>query len=656
MPKLRILLVFLVISVLSFVVYSNSLHSPFIWDDIGLIVKNPFIQDWHNGLKIFSDDLYAGTLSGSNFYRPLQALSFIWDYYFWQLDPVGYHITNILLQILVSFLVFLFLRNIIASFSVSFLSAAFFSISPLNTEVVTYISGRAEMLMGVFLFSSLILFIRAQGKGYKPKLTYLVLSFLAFILALLSKELSLVFPLVILAYLFYFRRDSCKMPAEIIKPVLPYIIIALGYIVLRLTIFNFATFRPAALTEYPLILRITVLPKVAFTYFKLLSLPIGLHMSWTIIRPSTFLGLFLSWFILGMICLCCWRILSRRRGSQVFCFMLFWAIIFLLPQSGVFPINAFIAEHFIYLSSISFFVMVVYLLNRYLRKGLFILSAIVLILFYGMLTFSRNADWQDPVVFYEKNIRYSPDSFQSHNNLGTEYEYRHNMYQKAIFEYKKALEIKPDLIEARSNLANVYFKIGRFDDAKREYELIKKSAPLLKLGEIENNIGCIYEVEGLWDKALESYFLALKLDPKLNFTHFNIAKIYQAQGKLQLSTREVLNSIPEITDSFKEKNDYPTIINKYLKSVKLTAAVKLYNDLGVEFAIRGLFQAAVFAFKKSVELEPRYADAYFNLGLAYWNLGSKREAVSAIKRALKINPNHLKAKGFLTKIIYGVEK
>ncbi len=652
MPKLRLVLAFLLISVLCFTAYSNSLHSPFVWDDIGLIVNNPIIRDWHNGLKVFSGDLYAGTLSGSNFYRPLQALSIICDYYFWQLNPFGYHITNILLQILLSFLVFLFLRNIIASFSVSFLSAAFFSISPLNTEVVTYISGRAEMLMGIFLFLSLILFLRSQVAGYRFKLVSLTLSLFTFILALLSKELSLVFPLIILAYLFYFSKDKFKKPIEFIKPVLPYFVVVLSYVIIRLTILNFKTLVPSALTQYPLIIRLTVLPKIIGTYLKLLLLPVNLHMSYTIIRPTTFLGLFIAWFMLGIISVGCWYILFRKRGSRVFCFMLFWAVIFLLPQSGFFPINAFVAEHFIYLSSISFFVLVAYLFNKYLRKELFIFSAAILLLFYGFLTYSRNVDWQDPVAFYEKNIRYSPDSFQSHNNLGTEYEYRHLMYQKAILEYKRALEIKPDLIEAHSNLANIYFKTGRLEDAKREYELVKKSAPLLKLGEIENNIGCIYEVEGLWDKALESYSLALKLDPKLNFTHFNIAKIYQAQGKIQLSVKEVLASMPEISVAFQNKDNYSAIINKYLKSIKLTAAVKLYNDLGIEFANLGLFQAAVFSFKRSVELEPRYADAYFNLGLAYWNMGLKKEATVSIKMALKINPNHLKAKGFLSEIIY----
>jgi tetratricopeptide (TPR) repeat protein len=374
-------------------------------------------------------------------------------------------------------------------------------------------------------------------------------------------------------------------------------------------------------------------------------------MSWSIIRPNTFFGFFLAWFVLGMICFGCLYALFRRRENKVFCFMLFWAIIFWFPQSGIFPINAFVAEHFIYLSSISFFVLVAYLLKRYLRKELFIFSAIVLFLFYGLLTFSRNADWQDPVVFYEKNIKFSPDSYQSHNNLGTEYEYRHHMYQKAILEYKKALEIRPDLIEARSNLASIYFKMGNFDEAKKVYEIVKKSAPALKIGEIENNIGCIYEAEGDFKKALEKYFLALKLNPKLNFTHFNIAKIYQAQGKLELSAKEIFSSIPEIATLSKKKVDYLAIIYKYLKSVKLTAAVILYNDLGIEFAGQGLFQEAIFSFKRSLELEPRYADAYFNLGLAYWKLGLEKEAIYAIKQALKINPNHLRAKGFLSEII-----
>ncbi|MBM3252402.1 MAG: tetratricopeptide repeat protein, partial [Candidatus Omnitrophica bacterium] len=496
-----------------------------------------------------------------------------------------------------------------------------------------------------------LFFVKAAENKSKLKIIYTILSCVCFSLGLLSKELSLVFPLSLWAYIFYFRNDKFKKPGDILKPILPFIAIVLVYLALRFTVFNFETLRPPALTRYPFLLRITVLPKIIFTYLRLLVLPVELHMSRTLIRPVSFFGIFFSWFLLGMISVACWRVLFSKKFNNQFSFLLFWALIFFLPQSGIIPINAFVAEHFIYLSSISFFILLAYLLQKYLRKKAFIIASAGILLFYGILTFSRNTDWKDPFVFYEKIIRLSPESFQAHNNLGLEYEYR-NMLKQAEFEYKRALELRPDLIEARSNLANVYFKSGKMEEALKEYNLVKETALAIKMGEIENNIGCIYEVLGLWDKALESYKRALSLDPKLNFTHFNIAKIYQARGKIDLAAGEIFDSLPEIKMRPDKKPDYMAVIKKFLNSAKIINAAPFYNDLGVEFANLGFFRAAAVSFKRSLELEGQYSDAYFNLGLAYWNLGQRREAVSAFKKAVKINPNHLRAKGFLTEIIH----
>ncbi|MDD3088094.1 MAG: tetratricopeptide repeat protein, partial [Candidatus Omnitrophica bacterium] len=648
MPKIKIiLLVLLVISALCLIAYSNSLHNPFIWDDLALVSKNPFIQTWRNALKSFSQELYSGTVASSNFYRPIQTISFILDYHFWGLDPFGYHLTNILFQILVSFLFFLFVYKITAKLPVSFLSAAFFCVSPLNTEAVTYVSGRAEMLMGIFLLSSFLLFASAQAKTGRLRVFYSIFSYYFFFFALLSKELSLVFPLIILGYLLYFCRDKFKKVYEIISPLLPFIIIALMYIVLRLAIFNFKTLYPPALTRFPLYVRLTVLPKIVFTYLSLLISPDNLHMSKTLVRPTSFIGIFLAWFLLGIGFVACLKILTNKKINKALPFFLLWALVFFLPQSGILPINAFIAEHFIYLSSISFFILAAYLLQRFLRKEVFIIASAGLLLFYGMLTYSRNADWKDPFVFYEKIIRLSPESFQAHNNLGFEYEQR-NMLKMAELKYKMALELRPDLIEARSNLANVYYKSGRFKEAMEEYQIVKKSSPALKLGEVENNIGCIYEVEGFLDKALESYHLAVSLDPKLCFSRFNIAKIYQAQGKIDLSVQQIILSL-EDTGGVKEKEpEYLDLTRKFLKEAKISCAAVFYNDLGVVFANKSFYNIAAASFKRAIEAEPYFSDAYFNLGLAYWNLGRKREAILACKRALKINPNHLRAKGFLS--------
>ncbi|MDD5098071.1 MAG: tetratricopeptide repeat protein, partial [Candidatus Omnitrophica bacterium] len=627
------LTVFLVIACLCGFFYSNSLHNPFIWDDDGLIVKNPVIRSWLNLPKAFSSDLYSGVALGANFYRPLQSISYMWDYHFWQLDPYGYHITNIFLQVLVAFLVFLLGCFILKEKKIAIAAAIFFALNPLHTEAVTYISGRAEMLMAVFLLSSLLLFIKGRN----------LFAWVAFVFALLSKELAVVFPLIILAYILYYRRQELKKKIDIVKLVLPFLAIVLLYLLLRLTLLNFTYTHPPALAKYPFILRLMVLPDIIFTYFKLLVLPVGLHMSWTLNRLTAPVWVCLNWVIFIAICFALAFLLRKYKSRKAFGFMLAWFVVFLAPQAGILPINAFIAEHFLYLPSISFFMLVAWLLNKYLRRNLFYCAVILLAIFYGSLTFTRNFDWQDAEVFYKKIITFSPNSFQAHNNLGLQFEYKH-LYDLACIEYKKALEIEPSLIEARSNLANLYFKMGKFREARKEYSAVEKNVPPNKAGELQNNIGCVYEVEGARDLALARYKLALSLDPGLNFAHFNIARVYAANFQPDLATLELIKSLPEIKPNLNDRK-YREVISTYLKLTKnFHTGVIFYNDLGIQLASANLFDGAIASFKRVIELDPLYADAHFNLGLAYWKKGLKREAIFEFKQTLKINPNHLNAK------------
>ncbi|MFA5096694.1 MAG: hypothetical protein WC478_05080, partial [Candidatus Omnitrophota bacterium] len=394
-------IVFLALAVSCLIVYANSLPNPFIWDDEGIVLKNPYLASWANLPKAFTSDLYPGITAGSNFYRPLQTVSYIWDYHLWELEPFGYHLTNIILQALVSFLVFLFSRVILKDIKAAFAAALLFALHPVHTEAVAYISGRAEMLMAIFVLSSLLLFIRGN-RG---------LSLAAFIGALLSKELAAVFPLVILAYLFFYQ-DGGRRPGagRGLKQILPFLLIDLIYLFLRSGVLSFATIRPPALTQYPLLLRILVFPEVLFTYLKLFIVPLDLHMSWTVFRPVGLLAVSGSVLLLIAICLGCASILKNYRRGRAAAFMLAWFFIFLIPQSGLLPINAFVAEHFIYLSSISFFMLLAYALRKFLRRGVFIFAVAGFALFYGLLTYTRNFDWRDPLVFYAKILKYSPGS------------------------------------------------------------------------------------------------------------------------------------------------------------------------------------------------------------------------------------------------------
>jgi tetratricopeptide (TPR) repeat protein len=168
---------------------------------------------------------------------------------------------------------------------------------------------------------------------------------------------------------------------------------------------------------------------------------------------------------------------------------------------------------------------------------------------------------------------------------------------------------------------------------------------------VENNLGCIYELEGNWDKAIESYNKALELDPGLNFTRFNIAKIYQASGRLDEAATQISLSLAQPGRGPTCGKACLVAVMERLKAAKIASAASFYNDLGIELAGYSELKAAVASFRRALELDPKYADACFNLGLAHWNLGQKKEAAFAFRQALRIDPNHLKSKEFLSSII-----
>jgi len=636
-------LVFLMICAACFLAYANSLNCPFIWDDDALVVNNPLIRSWHNSGASFMNELYLGGNSGSNFYRPLQTVSYIFDYHFWQLNPFGYHLSNIILQAAVSCLVFLLVFNLSVSLPVAAATAVFFAASPLNTEAVTYISGRAEMLMGFFAILSLLLFARSQKAGIGRPILFYTLSLISFMLALLSKEAAIVLPFIICGYIFYLLPEKLKEKYYFIKKVTPFFSVSLIYLGIRFLLLESSVFSAPALPRASWLIRLSSLPQIIFTYLKLLILPVDLHMSRQLFTGGrSFPSVLFGAICLGLILIACACILKYIAKNKAASFMFLWALVFFIPQSGIFPINAFIAEHFIYLSSISFFMLLAYTLHKVLRRRLFILAVSGFSAFYILLSAGRNFEWANPVVFYRNIVRYSPGSFQAHNNLGLQYELK-GLNAQAIEEYKMALKINPELLEAHANLANLYFKSGLLSEAKKEYEFVENICPPEKRGEVENNIANIYEAQGQVEQAIQKYKLALKLDPRIKFAHFNLARIYYARGEPDSAGLHILESLTEITNTAKAA-DCRAISDFLEKSGYVDSAEQFYNNLGISFARQGRWEAAVSAFNRALELNPGLSDYYYNLGLAYLNMGQKIKAKRAFSQALEINPNHIRAK------------
>ena len=352
-----------VIVVLTACVYFNSFQCPFIWDDQDLVIENTLIKDFRFIPKIFTTDLAYGCGKESKFYRPIQQISYMFDYYIVGLKPFFYHIHNLSLHILNSLLVF-FILSVFLAGSIAFLTALLFAIHPIHVEAVTYISGRADLLTGFFMLLSLLLYISYRRKGLRRFYGY---SLFAFLLALFSKELALIFPLVVVLLDKSFIRNDVKLHRVKFSPILGFLVVDVLYLCWRFFILGGKSLA-AYSTRHAFGERLLFFLKSLIIYIKKLMIPVDLTMSYTVKLPK---GIFDPWVLVSLVFVLATLIFLPyfyKKRRAIF-FGILWFLIFLLPQSNLFTINAFLADHFVYLSSIGFFLVVSYLLVTFIFKN-----------------------------------------------------------------------------------------------------------------------------------------------------------------------------------------------------------------------------------------------------------------------------------------------
>jgi len=519
MPKIAKLFIPLIILAAA-LSYLNSIHNEFIWDDEDFIVKNSTIKDWRSWPRVFTENMIYGARKGSNFYRPLQSLSHGADYILWKDNPAGHHAANIIFHILAGIAAYLMLRKIF-SVNLAFLAALFFTTHPVQTEAVTYLSGRSDPMAAFFIILTLLFFERN-----------IVLSCVSFGLAILSKESALITPFLIILYSYFSTRPPRRTRSKnnsnsvraneasrgLFKKILPFIIIAIIYGALRLTVLDFSATLgdnlPKPFFYVPLWIRFCTFLKALPVYFSILLWPFGLHMerqmslAQSIFDPQSFAGL----LILSGIFFTAYRI---RKFNIALLFSACWFFVALFPNSNIIPINALIYEHWLYLPSLGFFVTIAWFIERLSKAGKIsryaaVSIAVLAVLFYMWRTAERNREWRDGISFYESIIKYAPDSARVHNNLAMAYsdkgriedaaaEYRkaisisdvypqthYNLsniyigkgdYDKAVKELKRSIEIDANFLYSRESLAVIYFNRKMFGEAKREAEFILKAEP-----------------------------------------------------------------------------------------------------------------------------------------------------------------------------------
>lgn len=224
--------IILSIALIAFLTYRDTLGYFFTDPNILPTIELSRIQSSNDVVKIFSEQV----LPGMPFYRPITILFFSLDYSVWKLNPFGYHLTDLILHILVSVLVFFLIRFLTnGKQGTAWLSAIIFTTHPILVLIVPAIL-RLDIIPTLFLLLSLLLFLKHLSTVSHKK--YLLLfSILFYVLALGSKEIAIILPPLIFSYLMIFsfpdEEPFKNRLVQTIKKCLPYFIVTFIYLIWR---------------------------------------------------------------------------------------------------------------------------------------------------------------------------------------------------------------------------------------------------------------------------------------------------------------------------------------------------------------------------------------------------------------------------------------
>ena len=493
----------LLLAAIGFLVHVPALQGQRIWDDEFLAHNNPFIKSPLLILETFRHYLFLDSFS--THYRPVQNISFMVDYFFWNTNEFGFHLTNVLLHIGSGTLLYFLLRHLFASLCLrrlplpvrdralrrmhgislgAFLVALLWVVHPVHSAAVDYISGRADSLAFFLAAAGWLLFLRAQ-RATRPIVcgSLYFLAAVSGLLALLSREIACVWIALFVAHLFFIERHfPFRMRIGGLVCCLGLVAIYFG---LRQLPERSST--PSVDAGWSKPLRATLMVRALGDYGRLMIFPGNLHMERTVFDPTS-CGSNADWrkaidseylSILGLVLLAglVFGSIKKGRGRSARIFGGSWFLAAYLPISNIVQLNATVAEHWLYLPSVGLLIFLVgcafELPSRY-RQSI-TTGATIAIIALGIRSSVRSGDWANEETFYRRTVAAGGTSSRVASNLGGACA-RRGDYVTAENIFRRVLQVTPDYPNARNNLADVLYRQGRKKEAEILFARLAKSS------------------------------------------------------------------------------------------------------------------------------------------------------------------------------------
>lgn len=588
--------------------YLNTLGHGFVFDDAALILQNPQVTEFR-----------VAEMFSRHGYRPVRTVTYALNYALGGDDPLGYHLFNVLLHALNTLLLFLLLARWSKSPSGAAVGAAVFAAHPVQTAAVAYISGRKDLLATFFVLAGLWFYTRFRESGGWRALTA---SMGAFLFAVFSKEVAVVFPVLILAAegLIFGNPGKDSPAGRLVAFLKRRWMAACAALLIAASGVWFALFvgRATRMAGYwggsPEVNWGTSL-KLFAHYLKLVFWPSPLiadykgdvfPLSAGLSDPLTLLsGVLLVAFAGGAF----W---ARGRLPLV-SFGAFWFLAALTPVLQIVPFHELAADHFLYLPMVGVSLCATWIgvtLEKAAKPVPWAAVGAVVLLVWSGLTVSRNGDWRDSKTLWEATHAAAPGSYRANANLGRIYFDDPSSREKGLELTRRAVELDPNDPVATSNLGAMLYVTAQGAYARGEVARAKELA----------------------DKAVDNLERALSSSRRDGSILSNLGNCQRMLGALS----ELRGDAAQARESRKKAIAY---FEAALKRDRREPVKSAWYNLALVYLDEANYAKAADCLDEFIKVRPRHAGANLQAGWCRMRLGKPGEAVSYLKSAVSLAPS-----------------
>ncbi len=511
--------------------YLPSLGNDFIftWDDSSYITDNPMIKTLSpESVRLMFSSQVGGT------YVPLPLLSYAIEYQLWGLDPLPFHVTNLMLHLACTFLVFRILRILNLKIMFAAAAAMIYGIHPMGVESVAWVTERKDLLYGVFYLASLLLYIYYVKATTKKALLF-ISSLGLFILALFSKIQAVSLPLVLLLVDYYCNRTDWR---KLIVEKSPFFMLSLIFGIVG--IFVLKSVGALKINElYTLSERLFFGIYTLSAYFLKFFFPLTLSAFYPYpVTSGNALPLiyYLSPLFIILIGFMVYRTVGKTKAVVFGSLFFLFSVFFMLQIFGAG--QGFLADRYVkvpYLGLVFIAGWGMEALQGRLKYG----KPLILLVFAGFsiyfmtLTYQRCGVWKNgETLWTDVIVKYPGRDSRPYACRGLYFRTEKDN-DRALSDFNTSLALDHGNSEIMLMRGNIYFDKGRDDSAYADYSRVVKIKMdnSLALG----NLGAIYVRRNQPDSAV--YFLskAIRLDSSVAVSYANRAVAYGGLGKTEES-------------------------------------------------------------------------------------------------------------------------